>query len=68
MAGQKPRLGWIYMIDPRRVILRCSLGHEHIYDISGPEELNCSYSSCTQKINSSRVMRGTHPHIVWSEV
>lgn len=67
MAGQKPRPGWIYMIDPKRVVLKRSLGHEQIYDISGPEELNCSHSQCTQKINSSRVMRGTHLHIVWSE-
>lgn len=67
MAGQRPRQGWIYMINPRRVVLKCSLGHERIYDISGPEELNCFSSLCTKKINSSRVMRGTHLHIVWSE-
>ncbi len=55
------------MINPGRVVLRCRLGHEHIYDISGSEEFNCSTPLCTLKINSSRVMRGLHPHILWSE-
>lgn len=67
MTEQKPRPGWIYMINPKRVVLRCRRGHEHVYDISGPEELNCSEESCVLKINSSRVIRGLHPHIVWSE-
>ncbi len=55
------------MINPKRVILKCRLGHEHVYDISGPEELDCCHSSCDLKINSSKVMRGSHPYIVWSE-
>lgn len=55
------------MLDPKQVILTCSSGHTHVYDISGPEELNCSHSSCTSKLNSSRVMRGVHPYIVWSD-
>lgn len=67
MAGRKPCQGWIYQVNPMRVILRCKAGHEHLYNISGPEELNCFNSSCTLKINSSRVMRGTHPYIIWSD-
>lgn len=55
------------MIDPKRVVLKCSRGHEHVYDISGPRELDCSESSCILKINSSRIIRGLHPHIVWSD-
>ena len=55
------------MVNPGRVVLKCKLGHEHIYDISGPQELNCSHSSCILKINSSRVMRGEHPYIIWSD-
>lgn len=55
------------MVDPGRVVLKCKSGHEQIYDISGPRELDCSHSSCTLKINSSRVMRGYHPYIVWSD-
>ena len=66
MAGKKPRHGWLYMINPKQVVLRCDLGHEHSYDISGPDDLDCSHSSCTSKINSSSVMRGKHPYIVWS--
>lgn len=68
MVEQKPRSSWIYMIDPKRVFLMCKFGHQDIYNISGPEELNCSHPSCNQKMNSSKVMRGNHPYIVWSEL
>lgn len=67
MPGRKPRVNWIYMIDPKIVVLRCRNGHNNAYDISGALELNCSHPSCNRKINSSSVMRGQHPHIIWSE-
>jgi len=66
VAGQKPRQGWIYMINPYRVSLRCKLGHIHIYNLDEPGEISCKTSSCTQTINSSRVFRGEHPYIIWT--
>jgi len=66
MAGQRPRKGWIYMINPYRVSLRCSNGHQHIYNLDAPSEIECQTVSCDLMINSSRVFRGTHPHIIWS--
>ncbi|MEG4884276.1 type II toxin-antitoxin system PemK/MazF family toxin [Microcoleus sp. K1-B6] len=66
VAGQKPRQGWIYFINPYRVCLRCKLGHHHIYEINEPGEIECKTISCTQVINSSRVFRGEHPYIVWT--
>ncbi len=66
MAGQKPRQGWIYFINPYRVSLRCRVGHTHIYDLDEPGEVQCQTISCTENINSSRVFRGTHPYVVWT--
>ena len=66
MAGYKPRQGWIYFINPYRVSLRCKLGHTHIYNLDEPGEISCTTTSCTQKINSSRVFRGEHPYIIWT--
>ncbi|MDF5729718.1 MAG: type II toxin-antitoxin system PemK/MazF family toxin [Rhizonema sp. PD38] len=64
MAGQKPRQGWIYCINPYRVSLRCKLGHVHIYNLDAPGEVECQ--TCTENINSSRVFRGLHPYIIWT--
>lgn len=64
MAGQKPRQGWIYFINPYRVSLRCKLGHVHIYNLDEPGEVECQ--TCKDNINSSRVFRGTHPYIIWT--
>lgn len=67
MAGQRPRKGWIYMINPHRVSLRCKFGHTHIYDLKEPGEfIECKQTSCTLEINSSRVLRGEHPYIIWT--
>ncbi|MFN6519165.1 MAG: type II toxin-antitoxin system PemK/MazF family toxin [Nostoc sp. CreGUA01] len=66
MAGQKPRQGWIYCINPYKVSLRCQFGHIHVYDLDEPGELKCQTLSCTEKINSSRVFRGTHPYVIWT--
>ncbi|MBD2017217.1 type II toxin-antitoxin system PemK/MazF family toxin [Microcoleus sp. FACHB-53] len=67
MSGQKPpRQGWIYYINPHRVVLRCKLSHTYIYDLPEPGEVECQHHSCQLKINSSRVFRGGHPHIVWT--
>ncbi|MBD2513343.1 type II toxin-antitoxin system PemK/MazF family toxin, partial [Nostoc muscorum FACHB-395] len=64
MAGQRPRQGWIYSINPYRVSLRCKLGHVHIYNLDEPGEVECQ--TCTENINSSRVFRGIHPYIIWT--
>ncbi len=64
MAGQRPRQGWIYSINPYRVSLRCKLGHVHIYNLNEPGEVECQ--TCTENINSSRVFRGIHPYIIWT--
>ena len=54
------------MINSYRVSLRCSRGHIHIYNLNEPGEIECQTVSCLLKINSSRVLRGTHPHIIWT--
>ncbi len=54
------------MINPYRVSLRCRSGHLHIYDLEAPGEIECKTLSCTLTINSSRVFRGTHPHVIWT--
>lgn len=66
MAGQRPRQGWIYMINPYRVSLRCHNGHRHFYELEEPGEVNCKRSGCSQTVNSSRVQRGSHPYIIWT--
>ena len=67
MAGQKPRQGWIYQINPHRVSLCCREGHVHIYDLPEPGNLlECHHSNCTLKINPSRILRGSHPYIIWT--
>jgi mRNA interferase MazF len=66
VAGQRPRQGWVYMINPYRVSLRCHDGHQHIYSLDAPGEVECQTGACSLTINSSRVFRGTHPHIIWT--
>lgn len=66
MAGQKPRQGWIYGVDPSRVSLTCRNGHSRIYELSEHEEIDCKISGCGSQINSSHVTRGKHPYIVWT--
>ncbi|MEM1171171.1 MAG: type II toxin-antitoxin system PemK/MazF family toxin [Cyanobacteria bacterium P01_H01_bin.35] len=61
---QKPRKGWIYIIDPQKVYLSCKLGHTHSYNLELLDYFECQDSSCTQKINPNRVLRGRHPYIV----
>jgi mRNA interferase MazF len=66
VAGKRPRQGWIYMINPYRVSLRCKMGHIHFYDLIEPGEVECQTASCSLSINSSHVFRGTHPHIIFT--
>ncbi|MEH2391814.1 MAG: type II toxin-antitoxin system PemK/MazF family toxin [Nostoc sp.] len=66
MAGYRPRQGWIYLINPHKVSLCCTSGHKYNYDLNEPGELKCKAISCTLQINSSRVFRGEHPHIIWT--
>ena len=65
MAGQRPRKGWIYRINPFRVSLTCRHGHQYFYNLTEPSEIECQNPSCSEIINSSRVLRGTHPYIIW---
>jgi mRNA-degrading endonuclease toxin of MazEF toxin-antitoxin module len=64
MAGQKPKQGWIYFIDPYHVSLKCRFNHIHIYDLDQPGEVECK--TCKMIMNSSRVLRGEHPYIIWT--
>lgn len=66
MAGQRPRQGWIYFINPYKISLRCGLGHTYFYELTEPSEVDCQHPSCNCKINSSRVFRGEHPYIIWT--
>ncbi|NES65429.1 MAG: type II toxin-antitoxin system PemK/MazF family toxin [Okeania sp. SIO2D1] len=62
--NQKPRKGWIYFINPQKVYLTCKSNHTYLYDIEPLDYVECQHSSCTQKVNPSRVLRGAHPYIV----
>lgn len=65
MAGQRPRKGWIYKINPYRVSLTCRSSHTYFYSLTEPSEVQCQHSSCSEIINSSRILRGEHPYIIW---
>ena len=65
--AKSPRQGEIYFINPKSVVLKCKDGHRSRSDISGLDQVNCSHLHCSLTINSSRIMRGEHPHIVWSK-
>lgn len=65
MAGQRPRKGWVYFINPHRVALRCGNGHKYIYNMTAPREMECKHKGCNSTVNPSRVFRGEHPYIVW---
>ncbi len=66
MAGNKPRQGWIYLINPYRVFLRCKLGHIHIYNLEESDKISCKTASCRQIINYSMVFRREQPYIIWT--
>jgi len=66
MTSQKPRQGEIYILNPDKVSLTCTDGHTYIYELGELTEVECKFTSCTIKINPSRVFRGTHPHIIWT--
>ena len=65
MAGQKPKQGWVYLINPYRVFLRCLLGHVHIYSLDKTDNIYCKTASCRQIINYSKKFRGEQPYIIW---
>lgn len=64
MAGQKPRQGWVYMIDPSRVVLTCRNNHSRAYELAEHGEVDCEAKSCNLTINSSHITRGPHPYVV----
>lgn len=63
MAGQRPRQGWIYMVNPYIVSLTCRNRHTYIYHLTELGDINCK--QCSQSINSSRILRGEHPYLIW---
>ena len=63
---KNPTQGNIYFIDPKFVYLKCKDDHEHHYDISSKDSIECKEHDCYLTINSSQIMRGEHPYIVWS--
>jgi mRNA interferase MazF len=65
VAGKTPRQGWIYLVNPQEKSLRCKDNHNHIYDLSQPDEMKCKTLDCTRIINSSRVLRGEHHYLFW---
>ncbi len=65
MPGQTPRKGWIYFINPKKVVLTCNGRHTLPYSLPECEFIDCRVSGCSHQVNLSRVMRGTHPYIVW---
>ncbi|MEG3859171.1 type II toxin-antitoxin system PemK/MazF family toxin [Microcoleus sp. herbarium12] len=65
MAGKTPRQGWIYLVNPQKISLRCQQNHNHIYDLSEPGEIECKTVDCNLIINSSRVLRGEHHYLFW---
>ncbi|NCO74669.1 MAG: hypothetical protein GW795_15255 [Cyanobacteria bacterium] len=62
----RPKHGWIYMINPYRVSLRCRNNHINFYDLGQPGEVSCKTANCNETINSSRVFRGIHLYIMWT--
>lgn len=52
--------------NPYKVSLRCGLGHTYLYELPKHGEVDCKHPSCGCKLNSSRVFRGEHPHIIWT--
>lgn len=65
MAGKTPRQGWIYLVHPQKVSLRCQQNHNHIYDLNVPNEMECNTVDCKLKVNSNRVLRGEHHYLFW---
>ena len=65
MAGKTPRQGWIYLVNPQKISLYCKQNHNHIYDLSEPDEMECKTLNCTRIVNYSRVFRGDHHYLIW---
>ncbi len=65
MAGNKPRQGWIYFINPYRVFLRCKLGHIHFYNLEKSDNISCKTADCRQIINYNMVFRREQLYIIW---
>lgn len=66
MAGKTPRQGWIYLVNPQKVSLRCQQNHNHIYDLSQTGKIECQTVDCNLIINSTMVLRGEHHYLIWA--
>ena len=64
-AKQRPRKGWVYWVDPHKSVVSCKMGHKYLYDLT-IDYIECKHPSCALQINPSRVLRQTHPYVVWS--
>jgi mRNA interferase MazF len=68
MADRKPpqpTRGSIYMVDPNLLVLSCKAGHRHSYDILGGTTTGCAEPSCAERVQTTKIMAGTHPHLIW---
>jgi mRNA interferase MazF len=71
MTGRKtpkPIRGNIYMVDPNRLVLTCQSGHRYAYDILGDPTILCVEPNCTQTIQTTKIMAGRHPYIIWTDL
>lgn len=70
MAGKTPKQGWIYLINPDRVFLRCLLGHVHIYNLNKnlekTDSISCKTAYCKQIIHYNKLFRREQPYIIWT--
>jgi mRNA interferase MazF len=56
------------MVDPDRLVLTCQMGHRHSYDILGGTTTRCAEPSCTESIQTTKIMAGRHPHLIWTSL
>lgn len=63
---QKPRLGWIYFVNPHVVVKKCRAGHISTYHLEAPGFELCKKKGCNEEVNTSHIQRGEHPYIIWT--
>lgn len=65
MKNSKPKRGFIYRLDPNKVVAKCKDNHFNVYQIRQPKTQRCKEKPCKEKVNPSYVERYKHPHLVW---
>ncbi len=56
------------MVDPNLLVLSCKAGHRHAYDLLGGTTTRCAEPSCTERIQTTKIMAGSHPHLIWTSL